>query len=149
VEGGPAPFECGGLTLGAPATDPGGGAGDPGTGDPAAPAPAQGGGTTARCAVPQGTTVFPGMAATVVVEAGLAEDVLVVPVTAVQGSVQQGNVWVVGPDGEPARRPVTLGLTDGEQVEVREGLAEGDEVLLFVPVPDDTVEDPAYGGPVG
>jgi multidrug efflux pump subunit AcrA (membrane-fusion protein) len=150
VEGGPAPFPCGGLTLGAPATDTGG-AGDPGSPpvDPAAPPGGQGGGTTARCSVPQGTTVFAGMAATVVVEAGLARDVLVVPVTAVQGSVQQGNVWVVGPDGEPAQRPVTLGLTDGEQVEVRDGLAEGDEVLLFVPVPDDSVEEPVYGGPVG
>jgi hypothetical protein len=44
---------------------------------------------------------------------------------------------------------VTLGLTDGEQVEVRDGLAEGDEVLLFVPVPDDSAGEPGYGGPVG
>jgi multidrug efflux pump subunit AcrA (membrane-fusion protein) len=149
VEGGPAPFPCGGLTLGAaPAADDT--AGDPGAPpvDPSAPPGGQAG-TTARCQVPAGTTVFAGMAATVVVEAGIAQDVLVVPVTAVQGSVQQGNVWVVGPDGEPAERAVTLGLTDGDQVEVREGLAEGDQVLLFVPVPDDTVEDPAYGGPVG
>jgi hypothetical protein len=44
---------------------------------------------------------------------------------------------------------VTLGLTDGEQVEVREGLSEGEQVLQFVPVPDDTVGDPTMGGPYG
>ncbi|WNV73941.1 efflux RND transporter periplasmic adaptor subunit [Geodermatophilus sp. DSM 44513] len=149
VKGGPAPFPCTGLTLGAPvaAPDP---ADDPAAAvaDPAAPGTGQAG-TTARCRVPAGTTVFAGMAATVVVDAGLAEDVLVVPVTAVQGSVQQGNVWVVGPDGAQQERAVVLGLTDGEQVEVREGLAEGDEVLLFVPVPDDTVEQPGMAGPYG
>ena len=149
AQGGPAPFTCTELTLGAPAT------GDDATGEQAAPAvdpaaagPGQGG-TTARCRVPGGTTVFAGMAATVVVDAGVAEDVLVVPVTAVQGSVQQGNVWVVGADGAQEERTVVLGLTDGDQVEVREGLAEGDQVLLFVPVPDDTVPSPEMAGPFG
>jgi len=94
-------------------------------------------------------TVFPGMGATVRIEAGLAENVLVVPVTAVQGAVQQGNVWVVGEDGTQEERAVTLGLTDGELVEVRDGLSEGEQVLQFVPVPDDTVEDPMTGGPYG
>ncbi|MCV2488039.1 hypothetical protein OF117_01575 [Geodermatophilus sp. YIM 151500] len=148
VQGGPAPFTCERLVLGAPV--PGGrpqddAGADPGTGDPGA---GTGGGTTARCAVPPGTTVFAGMAASVVIAAGTAEDVLVVPVTAVQGSVQAGNVWVVGEDGEPVERPVTLGLTDGEQVEVRDGLAEGEQVLQFVPLPDDTPVDPYTGEPM-
>jgi multidrug efflux pump subunit AcrA (membrane-fusion protein) len=89
------------------------------------------------------------MGATLRIEAGIAADVLVVPVTAVQGSVQQGNVWVVAGDGAQEQRAVTLGLTDGEQVEVREGLTEGEQVLQFVPVPDDTVADPMLGGPYG
>jgi multidrug efflux pump subunit AcrA (membrane-fusion protein) len=89
------------------------------------------------------------MGATVRIEAGLAEDVLVVPVTAVQGAVQKGNVWVVGADGTQEQREVTLGLTDGEQVEIREGLTEGEQVMQFVPVPDDTVKDPTLGGPYG
>jgi multidrug efflux pump subunit AcrA (membrane-fusion protein) len=99
--------------------------------------------------VPAGVTVFAGMGASVAVQAGTAEEVLVVPVTAVQGSVQQGNVWVVGDNGEPVERQVTLGLTDGDQIEVREGLTEGDQVLQFVPVPDDSVETPGMGGPYG
>jgi membrane fusion protein (multidrug efflux system) len=143
VQGGPAPFTCTGLALGgaAPASsgeDPGG-----------FPAPAQSGGTTARCAVPPGTTVFAGMAATVAVDAGTAENVLVVPITAVQGSVQQGNVWVVGEDGAQEQRSVALGLSDGDQIEVREGLVEGEQVLQFVPVPDDSVDDQMMGGPFG
>jgi multidrug efflux pump subunit AcrA (membrane-fusion protein) len=147
VQGGPAPFTCTGLTLGAAPADPGSTPDDGGI--PQGPSAGAGGGTTARCQVPAGTTVFPGMGANVRIEAGLAEDVLVVPVTAVQGSVQTGNVWVVGADGAQEERAVTLGLTDGEQVEVREGLSEGEQVLQFVPVPDDTVGDPTMGGPYG
>jgi membrane fusion protein (multidrug efflux system) len=147
VQGGPAPFICTGLTLGAPPA-----AGD-GDGDESAgvvpPPGGGGGGTTARCAVPAGVTVFAGMGANVRVQAGTAENVLVVPVTAVQGSVQTGNVWVVAGDGTEEMRAVTLGISDGDQIEVREGLAEGEQVLQFVPVPDDTpVQDPMMGGPV-
>jgi len=145
VQGGPAPFTCTGLTLGAA---PASGDGDE-NGAVVPPPAGGGGGTTARCAVPAGVTVFAGMGATVRVQAGTAENVLVVPVTAVQGSVQTGNVWVVAGDGTEEMRAVTLGLSDGDQIEVREGLAEGEQVLQFVPVPDDTpVQDPMMGGPV-
>ena len=146
VQGGPAPFPCGGLTLGT--ADTGAAPADP-TVNPSATG-ATGPGTTARCAVPPGVTVFAGMAASVAIEAGRADDVLVVPITAAQGAVQTGNVWVVGDDGTPTQRQVTLGLSDGDQVEVRDGLTEGESVLQFVPVPDDTpAQDPAVGGPTG
>jgi membrane fusion protein, multidrug efflux system len=144
VQGGPAPFTCTGLTLGAPQTSDDD---EPSAGPPVEGAP--GGGTTARCAVPAGVTVFAGMGATVRVQAGTAEDVLVVPVTAVQGSVQTGRVWVVAEDGTQEERAVGLGLSDGDMIEVREGLTEGEQVLQFVPVPDDTPVDPMTGGPVG
>lgn len=133
VQGGPSPFTCTGLTLGA-ATAPAGS--DPAV-DPAA-APPGGTGTTARCAVPPGTPVFAGMSASVAVQAGTATDVLTLPITAVQGSVQAGNVWLVGADGAPVETPVTLGLTDGQLIEVTGGLTEGQTVLEFVPVTDDT-----------
>jgi len=145
VQGGPAPFSCGSLVLGAAAPAP---ADEPDTGAPTDPAAPASGGTTARCAVPAGTAVFAGMGATMTIQAGLAENVLVVPITAVQGSVQTGNVWVVGEDGEPAERAVTLGLTDGDMVEIREGLSEGEQILQFVPVPDDTPIDPFTGQPI-
>jgi multidrug efflux pump subunit AcrA (membrane-fusion protein) len=144
VQGGPAPFTCTGLVLDAAAAS----AEEPPADGGGAQAPTTGG-TTARCAVPAGVTVFAGMGATVRVQAGTAENVLVVPVTAVQGSVQTGNVWVVADDGTEEQRAVTLGLSDGDQIEVREGLAEGEQVLQFVPVPDDNpVQDPMMG-PVG
>ena len=58
------------------------------------------------------------------------------PVTAVQGSVENGNVWVVAQAGaEPEERAVTLGLTDGENVQIVDGLKLGDTVLQFIPVP--------------
>ena len=142
VQGGPAPFTCTGLTLGAP---PAAAGSDP-VGQPAADGGGAGGGTTARCAVPGGTPVFAGMAATVAVQAGTATDVLTLPITAVQGSVRAGNVWVVGPDGAPAETPVTLGLTDGQLIEVTGGLSEGQTVLEFVPVADDV---PVPGDPGG
>ncbi len=144
VQGGPAPFTCTGLVLGGPAT----GAEEPPADGGGAPAAPVGGGTTARCAVPAGVTVFAGMGATVRVQAGVAENVLVVPITAVQGSVQTGKVWLLGADGAEEERAVTLGLTDGDMIEVREGLAEGDQVLQFVPVPDDTPVDPMTGQPM-
>jgi len=143
VQGGPAPFTCTGLTLGAVPAAPGTGQ----TADPAADPADAGGGTSARCAVPSGTPVFAGMAATVAVRAGTATDVLTLPITAVQGSVRAGNVWVVGDDGTPVETPVTLGLTDGQLIEVTGGLTEGQTVLEFVPVTDDVpVEGDAFGG---
>ncbi|SDU69895.1 hypothetical protein SAMN04488563_4019 [Jiangella alkaliphila] len=141
ARGGPAPFACTELSTGRSASgDDGGGGAEGGDGGAAPPedpmAPDQGGGgssTAISCTVPPDVTVFDGLAATMVIEAGRAENVLVVPVTAVEGAFETGNVWVPGPDGEPVETPVTLGLTDGELVEVREGLAEGDLILEFVP----------------
>ncbi|WP_127126685.1 efflux RND transporter periplasmic adaptor subunit [Georgenia sp. SYP-B2076] len=144
VRGGPAPFTCNGLSTGTDVTTvPAAPTGDP-FADPAAP----GATVQVRCAVPAGTTVFPGLTGTMTVTAGQATDVLVVPVTAVQGLFATGNVWVVGDDGgEPEMKQVSLGLTDGKMVQVTEGLAEGDTVLEFIPVGDvPAVEGPGMMG---
>jgi macrolide-specific efflux system membrane fusion protein len=37
------------------------------------------------------------------------------------------------PDGSNEKRPVTLGLNDGKNVQVLTGVAEGDVILQFVP----------------
>ncbi len=89
--------------------------------------------TTVRCAVPADVTVFSGLTATVTIAGGIAENVLTVPLTAVEGAAQTGVVYFVLPDGTTEQRPVTLGLNDGVSVEVTEGLAEGELVLQFVP----------------
>lgn len=130
LKGGPAPFTCTGLRIGAAAADP--------TADPLAPTDPGGGSPsgTVTCALPADVTAFPGLGADLEIVNGTAEDAVVVPVTAVQGTVQTGNVWVVAEEGaEPEERAVTLGLTDGENVQVTEGLALGDLVLQFIPVP--------------
>lgn len=128
LTGGPAPFECTGLRVGAapttstvPPSD--GTAGTSGT---------------VTCAVPAGVTAFPGLGATIEITNGTAADAVVVPITAVQGTVQSGNVWVVAADGSSEKRAVALGLTDGKNVQVTEGLAAGDTILEFIPVPGGT-----------
>ena len=122
LNGGPAPFDCTGLKVGAAPT----------TGTDPDSTPSSG---TVTCAIPAGVTAFPGLGATVEITNGSAADVVVVPITAVQGTVQQGNVWVVAADGSNEKRAVGLGLTDGENVQITEGLAAGDTVLEFIPVP--------------
>jgi multidrug efflux pump subunit AcrA (membrane-fusion protein) len=144
VTGGPAPFTCTNLTITTPLAGAGTGSGDdPGTGDPGA-----GSGTTARCVVPTDVTVFPDLVAQLTISAGIAENVLVVPVTSVLGSAESGVVYVVDPEtGETEERTVTLGLSDGINVEVVDGLSEGEIVLQFVP--GAPAQDPNMpGGPV-
>jgi macrolide-specific efflux system membrane fusion protein len=129
VAGGPAPFLCTGLRIRTPLAGSGTGGEDPGV-DPGA-----GSGTVARCVVPADVTVFPDLTAQLSISAGLAENVLVVPVTAVLGSAESGVVYVVVDEetGETEERPVTLGLSDGINVEVIDGLTEGEIVMQFVP----------------
>lgn len=124
ITGGPAPFTCTGLTITTPL--PGAGSGG-GTGEGAAT------GTTVKCTVPAEVKVFPGLAANITISGGIAENVLTVPMTAVEGAAQTGNVYFVLPDGSTELRPVTLGLNDGINVQVIDGVAEGDLILQFIP----------------
>ena len=125
VLGGPAPFTCTGLTIRTALA--GAGDGDAGTGA----------GTILRCAVPAEVRVFAGLGAEVVVAGGIAENVLTAPITAVEGTSETGNVHFVLPDGSTELRAVTLGLNDGITVEIKDGVAEGDLILQFVPGADE------------
>jgi multidrug efflux pump subunit AcrA (membrane-fusion protein) len=128
VVGGPAPFICTGVTITTPLAGAGsGGSGDGETGGTG------GSGTTVRCTVPAGVTVFSGLSASMTLAGGIAENVLTVPITAVEGTAQTGIVYAVLPDGSTEQREVTLGINDGISVEVVDGVAEGDLVLQFVP----------------
>lgn len=185
VTGGPAPFICSDVALGkamgsadakasaesGAGAAPGGAARQaPGTG----PGPSDGGSTatgTVSCPVPATAKVFPGLGATLKLTAGLAENVVTAPLTAVKGSFQEGTVWVKSsaPSGaEEGRTPdpgqgaagkdeaagngpapaaggasvtpagfverkVSLGLSDGVQVQVTKGLKEGEQILEFLP----------------
>lgn len=131
ITGGPAPFTCKGLVLETPLAGL-----ESESGEAAAPAT-----TTVRCPVPDDVRVFPGLSATITIPGGVAEDVLVVPMTAVLGTAESGVVFVPGPDGLPEERDVVLGLNDGSVVEVREGLEEGEAIFEFVPVSEQPGED--------
>jgi len=126
VNGGPAPFTCTNLQIITPLAGAGGGDGSSGGSGGSS-------GPTLRCAVPGDVTVFSGLTATIVVPGGIAEDVIVVPTTAVLGQAQNGLVYVVLADGTTEERQVGLGLGDGSMVEVTSGLEEGETILQFVP----------------
>lgn len=112
ITGGPDPFSCTGVRVQVS---------DDGT-------------ASVRCAVPGDQTVFAGLPAKLELALGKVDDALVIPVTAVKGGAGSGTVWVDAGDGaEPEKRKVTLGVNDGEIVEVLEGLAEGDSVRQYVP----------------
>lgn len=114
ITNGPEPFACEGLALETISGD-------------------EGSGTELRCDVPEGVVVFPGLEVTIAIVTDTAEGALVVPLTAVRGTYESGSVWVVGQGGEPVETAVALGLTDGEVIQVTEGLEEGDTILQFVP----------------
>jgi macrolide-specific efflux system membrane fusion protein len=132
--GGPGTFTCTGLTIASPLA---------GAEASAPDAPSSASGATVHCAVPGDVRVFPGLTAKLTIAGGSAENILTLPITAVKGNSSAGTVWVVAKDGAHEERAVTLGLNDGALVQIVEGVAEGDEVLQFVPADDAT--DPAGG----
>jgi multidrug resistance efflux pump len=69
--------------------------------------------------------LIPGMRAGVSITADLAKNVLIIPITAVSA----GQVWVRDAAGETKARDVTLGASDGTNIEVKTGLVAGDTVL--------------------
>ena len=71
------------------------------------------------------TKLVPGMRANFHVDAPEAENVLVVPSSAVANSY----VWIKTDDG-PEKRHVVVGRSEGKQTEVKQGLSEGDEIFV-------------------
>ncbi len=133
ITGGPAPFTCTNLTITTALAGAGAGGGLGGAsgfdGAPSAPSS----GATVRCSVPAEVTVFSGLAAQLSLAGGVAENVMMVPVTAVEGGAGTGNVYTMLEDGTTETAAVTLGITDGINVEITGGLAEGDMIMQFVP----------------
>ena len=68
----------------------------------------------------------PGMQAKAYIDAGSAEDVLLVPIEAVFEESGKMLVEVLKPDGTTSVATVTLGLMNDKLAEVKEGLKEGD-----------------------
>ena len=102
-----------------------------------------------------GEEIKPDMTAEVTITVDTAkEPVLSVPVQAIIGGAEMGaqrDVFVKTPTGYD-RRQVTLGLYNEKVVEIREGLTEGDEVVLNPKVllpPDDKTKTRDEGGKGG
>ena len=75
----------------------------------------------------------PGMTAEVTIHVDGMPDVLTIPLQAVVGGAEMGGkrkVWVKTAGGGHEEKEVTLGLYNDRMVEVKEGLAEGDEVVI-------------------
>lgn len=127
ITNGPAPFTCSGLKIVTPDTT------QKNTNQQGENQ--QSTGIQARCAIPADQKVFPGLGLKMDIVAGSATDVLTLPISAVEGRFQSGFVYLPVSDGagKPEKKPVTLGLTNGEIVEIKEGLTESDSVLEFIP----------------
>lgn len=137
IDSGPAPFECADVDIRQP------------SGEEAA----AGASATLTCAVPDDVRVFVGLSAKVELAAGSADDVLLLPTTAVLGSADVGIAYrqATAADGAPAEPEevrIELGLSDGTLVEVRSGLEEGDAVLQFVPGAADPCASPETADPM-
>jgi RND family efflux transporter MFP subunit len=75
--------------------------------------------------------IVPGMYATVQIQLHTVQNVLTVPVQAVQTSGEtQGSVLVVGGDNRIEKRDVTLGIENAADVEILSGLSDNDRVVF-------------------
>lgn len=132
IDKGPPAAECEFIGLGAAeeGSAPAPEEADPFTGE------LEGGGPGAElsCRVPSDLQVFDGVQGKLSVSTGEAEDVVAVPVTAVRGTAAEGEVIVVAEDGSEETREVALGLSDGQLVEVTEGLSVGETIMDPVPL---------------
>ncbi len=70
----------------------------------------------------------PGFTASADIIVGEAKNVLFLPVEAVN-ETERGDFVMVSKDHSPTRRKVTLGISDGTNVEIKRGLEEGETVL--------------------
>jgi RND family efflux transporter MFP subunit len=84
-----------------------------------------------------------GMSATAEVEVARRDNVLLIPNTVIQGTVQNPYVEVLL-NGKPVKRQITLGLSDGINTEVVSGLEEGEAVV--VPAPTSTSQSGGFFG---
>ncbi|MFD5867394.1 hypothetical protein ACFWGD_02110 [Corynebacterium sp. NPDC060344] len=136
ITDGPGPFLCSEVKVVTASSAATGGAGA--SGDAAssgAAAGGSGGGPQIRCAIPNDQTVYEGIPATLTIGGATTGEVNTLPVTAVEGRFNEGVVFVPAPDpaDKPIKRKVQLGANDGKKIEIKGGLKEGEEVLMFVP----------------
>lgn len=114
ITGGPAGFDCDIATT------------DTGEAD-------SDGGLSILCLVPPDVVAFAGLEAVIAVQTSERAEVPTLPITAVLGEVDRGQVVRVGNDGRRSVVDVGLGVSDGSHVEITSGIAVGDRVLPYAP----------------
>lgn len=122
IKGGPAGFNCAWAGLG-----------QAGPAAPAANTAREIGptttGVTMRCKIPGDVRVVAGMAGTMVLQMAKPVTVQALPVTAVVGSADQGQVIVVHDDQSTEIRSVKLGISDIYNIQIMSGLKPDEAVL--------------------
>ena len=108
IQGGPAGFACSWRDLGEAAE----------------------GGVAARCEIPADVPVAEGMTGTMVIQTAPSQRAQALPLTAVIGSEESGQVIVIT-NGVRELRNVSLGAADDLHVEITAGLDPGETVLEF------------------
>lgn len=86
-----------------------------------------------QCLISQTVDVKSGQSATVVITATTRNNVLILPLSVIAGRQSTGLVTVITPNGERVETKVTLGVTDGANIEILSGLEEGDVVSATPP----------------
>lgn len=136
LDGGPDEFTCKKVQVGSDvvtAAFESGTEWDDETGEEV-PATSEGNAVKLKCPAPKKVRLFAGLTGTMTITAGKVEDVVVVPVTAVQSNGTKGKVWAMDAvTGEETEREIVLGLSDGEIIEVTEGLTTGDTIRQYAP----------------
>ena len=78
--------------------------------------------------VPEGVTIRSGYSANAVIELQRQENVMTLPESAIQFEGEKTFVNVIKDDGSIERRDVVTGISDGVNIEIKEGLSLGEKV---------------------
>ena len=90
-------------------------------------------------------SVLPGMQVTVSITQEEAQDVVILKVDAISfDATNQAYVWMKNEAGELEQKYITTGVSNGNYIEITEGLSDGDEVYV-----ESKVEETASSGLLG
>lgn len=82
----------------------------------------------ASVSIPEGQTVRSGYSANAEIVLQKAEQVISIPESAVEFKNDSTFVYILGDDGAYSRKTITTGISDGINIEVKEGLTTADKV---------------------
>ncbi|MGN0827503.1 MAG: efflux RND transporter periplasmic adaptor subunit [Kiritimatiellia bacterium] len=88
------------------------------------------------------TRLRSGMSCSIELIREVYEDVLAIPLQCVVRIAGVPYVYLMGPNGFPEPRQITLGLDNNRMVRVIDGLEPGEKILLAPPLPDEKEEKP-------